>query len=44
MEMFHPRLAYTLALSLIFLGTITTRTQAQPPPGVIAEDAANWPN
>ena len=41
MEMIYRGLAYTVALSLIFLGTITTKTQAQPPPSAVAEDAVN---
>ena len=39
--MIHPRLACTLVLLLIFLGTITTKTQAQSLSGVVIEDAVN---
>jgi outer membrane protein assembly factor BamD (BamD/ComL family) len=39
--MIHPKLAYTLALPLIFLGTNATKTRAQSPSGVVAEDAVN---
>ncbi len=38
--MIHPIFAHTLALPLIFLGTITVESQAQSSSGVVAEDAA----
>jgi TolA-binding protein len=41
MAMIHPRLASTLALQLIFLGTITTKTHAQSLSDVVIEDAVN---
>ena len=40
MAKIHPRLACTLVLPLILLGTITTESQAQPVTGVV-EDSTN---
>ncbi len=41
MAIIRPVLARTFAVLLIFLGTISTKTQAQPPSGVVVEAAAN---